>query len=83
LNLISIRSRNPELRAQGIAKMYKYAWVSLILPDSVFGMKIFQQLSGRKSVLRKNTHAIENGSLAAVDQFKGNLDIKHILWSSE
>jgi hypothetical protein len=41
-----------------------------------------QQLNGRKSSLRKATHAIEKGSLAPEDQFNGNLEIKHIFCSS-
>jgi len=42
-----------------------------------------QQLNGRKSSLRKATHAIEKGSLAPEDQFNGSLEIKHILCSNE
>jgi hypothetical protein len=54
-----------------------------MLPDSVLGIKNFQQLKGRKSIFRKVTHAIEKGSLAPEDQFNGNLEMKHMLCKNE
>ena len=50
-----------------------------MLPDSVLGTKNCQQLKGKKSMFKKATHAIENGSLAPEDQFNGSLEIKHML----
>jgi hypothetical protein len=46
-------------------------------------MNISQQLRGRKSIFKNAIHAIEKGSLAPEDQFKGSLEMKQMLCSNE